>query len=85
LPEDIRYGFKLEQYTFLALELKKGLIHRVLDDSIVLPFVEEEELEGGEGAFGKLFKIKIHKDYQRLRDPTAEQPVNYRISMLRMY
>ena len=69
LPKSVCNGFRVEQHAFLALPLRLGLIHKVLDAKVVLPFLEEEELENGEGAYGKVYKFKVHQAYQELEDP----------------
>ena len=64
----IRERFLLEQYTFLAPVFERGAIHRTLSESCVLPFIVNEPILNGEGAFGKVFRIEIHHDHQRLVD-----------------
>lgn len=67
LPESVRKGFLLEQNAFLAPHFCRGMVLRIMMHDVVMPFIEEQALEGGEGAFGTVYKIRIHPEYQRLQ------------------
>lgn len=78
LEPRIAKAFKLEQYMFLTPELRRGMIHQVFDDKIVLPFTQEEELLS-QGAFGRVYKAGVHEDYQKLVQPHTKVSIKMRI------
>ena len=62
--------FLLEQYVVLAPVFQRGAIHRRISEEYVLPFLKNEPVVNGEGAFGKVFRIEIHPAHQRLNEST---------------
>ena len=69
LPPEIQKRFSLAQHIFLGPNLRKGPIYQIFEDWTVLPFTEENALKGDHGAYGTVFKVKLHKDYQQLHVP----------------
>lgn len=56
--------FYEEQWHFTAPILSRQFHHRTLDAETILPFVQS--LFRGEGAFGKVHQITVHRSHQRL-------------------
>ena len=67
-----RKRFLFEQYAFLAPVFTLGAIHKTLNEHYVLPFLTNEPLVKGEGAFGKVFRVKIHPAHQKMVKATKE-------------
>jgi hypothetical protein len=54
------------QWMFVAPFFQYDLSHRVLEDAMILPIIEKSFI--GEGAFGQVFKIKLHSRHQGVKD-----------------
>lgn len=61
---DIAEEFYEEQWHFTAPILSRQFHHRSLDAETILPFMQSKFR--GEGAFGKVHEITVHKNHQRL-------------------
>lgn len=69
--------FYEKQWEFAAPVFTKRLLPRVLEDDIILPFVEDKEV--GEGGFGVVHIIKVELHHQSLGQLT-QQNVSWRLS-----
>ncbi|KAI1108977.1 kinase-like domain-containing protein [Nemania sp. NC0429] len=50
---------------------KKDVSHYDLEDPVILPFTEEEEVS--EGGFGRISRVKIHPDHHNFKDSVDNQ------------
>jgi hypothetical protein len=55
-------NFVKVQWDYLAYCFRKGQYHRKIDESLILPYVEEQQIGGG--AFSRVYKSLIHTAYQ---------------------
>jgi hypothetical protein len=55
-------NFVKVQWDYLTYYFRKGQYHRKIDESLILPYVEEQEIGGG--AFSRVYKSLIHAAYQ---------------------
>jgi hypothetical protein len=57
-------NFVKVQWDYLAYCFRKGQYHRKIDESLILPYVEEQQIGGG--GFSRVYKSFIHTAYQNL-------------------
>jgi hypothetical protein len=55
-------NFVKVQWDYLAYCFRKGQYHRKIDESLILPYVEEQQIGGG--GFSRVYKSLIHTAYQ---------------------
>jgi hypothetical protein len=67
--------FWTSQWTFIAPIFRHDLSHRKLDDPVVLPFIGSSE-RIGEGAFGVVTKITLHKQHQDIQSANEDGPAS---------
>ena len=65
LPQDAVHDFYRLQWEFLAPTFAKGILHRVLDPRICLPFLRQRDTEK-EGGFGHIYEVEIHPEHSQL-------------------
>lgn len=58
--EDSR--FLKKQYCFTAVRFSRG-DEKHLHEDWILPFIQDTAISKGEGAFGKIYEVKIHESY----------------------
>ena len=64
-------NFEALQWKYLAYRFRKGQIHRTLQKSRVLPYVEQTHIGGG--GYSKVYKVSVHPAHQDLEEtPNAE-------------
>jgi hypothetical protein len=64
LPGPAAHEFFDQQWAFKAPFFSESILPRVLSDDTVLPFIRNDELEGGVGAFGRVYEIQIEESYR---------------------
>jgi hypothetical protein len=62
----IALDFFRQQWNLCAPSFPDAVSHRVLDNNIILPFLEEVKF--GEGSFGVLYEVVLHPSCQRFHD-----------------
>ena len=70
--------FYEKQWEFAAPVFTKRLLPRVLEDDMILPFVEDKEV--GEGGFGVVHTIKVELHHQNFGQ-LPQQNVSWRLSI----
>jgi hypothetical protein len=63
IPEATANFFKL-QWDYLAYHFRRGQYHRKIDESLILPYIEEQEIGGG--GFSRVYKSVIHAAHQNI-------------------
>lgn len=71
IAPDVAEEFYEEQWHFTAPILSRQFHHRSLDAETILPFVQSKFR--GEGAFGKVHQITVHRSHQRLEFPQGNR------------
>lgn len=64
LPPDAAHDFYHIQWELIAPVFSKGVVPRVLESQICLPFLHHRDT-GKEGGFGHVFEFEIHPEHHR--------------------
>lgn len=62
INREIASDFYDRQWEFVSPILSKNVIHRILPCEVRMPFIHNRQI--GQGAFGKIFEIRLHPDHQ---------------------
>jgi serine/threonine protein kinase len=57
-----------EQWGFAAPFFSGSIFNRVLPSEFILPYLQDQNLEGDEGGFGVVYRIQVEHSYQRFDD-----------------
>ena len=78
LPPDVATDFVERQWEFIPVTLKKGALRLDLEYLHILPYYEDSHI--GHGAFGDVFRVKLHGRCQELH-PLPNPEVSFFISV----
>ncbi|KAK3313300.1 kinase-like domain-containing protein, partial [Apodospora peruviana] len=76
----------LAPYFTLSTKAKPQILHYRLDDGIILPFIEDDEISSGDkGGYGEVWKVKIHPAHHNCFQDGASDDDNppYAVKRLR--
>ncbi|KAF8857466.1 kinase-like protein [Acephala macrosclerotiorum] len=65
-------NFLRDQWCFLAPQFKQGMLHMIIDDSVVLPYVEYTSDGSKEGGFSSVWGVRIHASHQDHYEATQD-------------